>query len=140
MINACCLVDPLGLIDLTQEEEYQEINKFISKIFKRIEESVSFEPDVFPHELIKGKKADIYIFDYGGLGCGCEDTINHLYRSLIQAIQDRPNVLFIIYSAFSATHWFEPIVKEELGEDAKFPNIIIYDDYEKLDEILEWFR
>lgn len=115
-------VDFMGTNNQTQEDEYAQIKKDMSKI---IGPDFTYKSDIFPHE-IGNDPVDFYIMDYGGLLPGCDDTIRSLYRSLLEQIENKPNTLFIIWSSFTQ-RWYKEAIENSDYNITGF-NVVYYGD------------
>lgn len=135
-MKICALVDPIGLFDKTPEEEYKEIEKIFKEELNLKE--LSFQTGVMPHQL-KGMSPDIYVIDYGGMSWGADDRVASIFREVVNQVEDKPNVLFVIWSRFSF-EWYKTIVEEESKELAA-PNVIYVPhsiDGEEWDKMRRW--
>jgi len=137
-ISVFCLVDPMGVIDTTQEEEYKEIEKTFKRKFKDIGKIV-FKKNIYPGDL-KNRPVDMYVFDYGGMGMmGHADTIHSLLRFLLEAVENKPNTLFIMWSAMSS-RWYKELMEDENKELSSQPNVIFRGMGENwADQVRDWF-
>ena len=72
---------------------------------------------------IETKKYDILIFDFGGIGMGASDTAYSFSRQILHLIEDRPNTLFIAWTAFT-NKFLEEECEKELGS---YPNLLYRD-------------
>jgi len=149
-MKICAYVDFMGTTLHTPEEEYIFMKKAIMGFLDISEENLIFVKNVYPYEL-RNNPCDLYIFDYGGVMPGCYDTVFSHYRELVRQIQDKPNTLFLIWSAFSARNYYVDAVKEEMREAYKnsgglgfgheFPNVIIRDiDNSWVEDMYIWFK
>lgn len=115
-----CL-DFMGCGEMTQEDEYAEIEKQFRNILGN---KCSFIRNMYPYKL-SNDLVDIYIFDFGGMLPGCQDTIDSHVRDLIQQIEDHPNTLFVIWSNFTGRMFIELLEKEATEYLGSHHNIII---------------
>lgn len=105
--------DPMGSLDETPEQE--------SKYCKRWFKELIFEKKKFIFESTMGsmdletKKYDILVFDFGGIGIGASDTAYSFSRQILHLIEDRPNTLFIAWTAFT-NKFLEEECEKELGK------------------------
>ncbi len=103
----CALVDHMGCLDMTPEDEYKQIKTWMERILET--KDFVFKTDVHPWD-IKNLPVDVYIIDYGGIMPGCDSMIEGIYRSLIEQIEDKPNTLFVLWSQFTA-RWYEEMME-----------------------------
>jgi hypothetical protein len=115
-----CL-DFMGCGEMTQDDEYTEIEKQFCKILGK---KCSFVRDMYPH-LLSNDMVDIYVFDFGGMMPGCQDTIDSHVRELIKQIEDHPNTLFVIWSDFTGRMFLELLENESKKYLGAHHNIII---------------
>jgi len=118
-MKVCMFVDFMGGGGRTPEDEYGEIEDMFRMM---VPGGLFFERDIQPYDL-KNRPCDVYVFDFGGLLPGCDSLIESQYRVLIQAIEDRPNTLFVIWSTFSGRIYKE-FVEAEFPEHKNF-NVVI---------------
>lgn len=100
VIRACIFTDEIASYEVTQEEEYLEIEKLLATSLPA--HDFLFTRDVEPNEVLQ-KPMDLYAFDFGGL-CAVDMSGDYrlsLCRYILQAATERPNVLFIPLSSFS---------------------------------------
>lgn len=127
------LVDWMGTLDKNQTDEYDDIHIRMIEIIGH--ENFIYKTNVFPHQM-KNDKVDIFIMDFGGVMPGCEDTVQSHYRSLLEAIQEKPNTLFVIYSLFTE-RWYERTIEKYFPEFIA-PNVVYFSDDDSIDKIRSW--
>jgi hypothetical protein len=115
-------VDLMGCGDMSQEDEYLEIEKTFTSLFPN---KFVFKQNIFPHAL-KNDVCDIYVFDFGGIGMGCQDIADSHFRELITQIEDHQNILFVIWSGFTYERYMD-FVREESKELSAFHNVTYID-------------
>ena len=118
--------DPMAscVHDNDQGAEYDAIEKELQDVL--VEFDLSFERNIFPYQL-KNKPFDIYLFDFGGMTYGCEDTVASHFAELARQAEDHPSAVFIIYSTFSVRIYKECLENELGGEITEQPNVVLYD-------------
>ena len=135
-------VDPIGVMDMTPEEEMDYIEMLFREDIKGF--NFEFKRELTPHEL-SNQSVDVYVFDFGGLLPGCDSLIVSMYRDLLKQIEDHPNTLFFIYGALSPMYYkdeLEQMFGEELYEgELKFVNVVLKDtDGEWRGKIAQWLK
>jgi hypothetical protein len=125
--------DPMGSLGKTQEEEYEQLKKDLELVLGA---SVEAEFNVPPWHL-KNRSISLYIFDFGGMGIGCSDTVEGMLRELHKAAIEHPDTLFVIWSSFSWDR-YKDLMEYELGDAAKLPNVVCFDGWNR-EVILDWF-
>lgn len=132
-IKVWALVDCMGSLGKSDEEEYQEIRSDIEAVHGM---KVAFKTGKHPWMLAQ-QKVDAYIIDYGGLLPGSDDGIRSTYRSLLEQIQEKPNTLFVLYSAFTQ-RWYLGVM-EATAPELKAPNVLYRNDDDFEDKWRAWF-
>ena len=129
-------IDKYGAAGRTQEEEYKAAEGAFSEyILPGIK--ITFKRDVSPSDL-KNNRPDIYLLDYGGMFV-TDDMVDY-YRDFIQAAEDLPNTLFLVWSSWGAIRIYEQLLKCELKR-ALQPNVILWDCSDKeIKAIQDWFK
>lgn len=135
IISVHALVDPMGAGDMTQDDEYADIQKQISLALNN--SNVKLKGNVFPYDI---GRCDMYVFDYGGMLPGCDDMIDSLFRELLKAIVDRGDTLFVIYSTFTG-EMYKNFMRAERPELDGVGNVLFWTGTEADDKKLkEWFE
>jgi len=123
------LVDYMGTLGQTPDEEYEQIKKDMSSI---IGPDFIYKTEIFPHDL-KNDPVNFYIMDWGGILPGAEMTTLSIYRSLLEQIENKPNTLFIIWRTFTQRWYREAIENSDYSIDGH--NVVYFgaldDDAEK---------
>ncbi len=118
---AAAYFDPYASIGSSDDEEYQEAeDKLKENCFP--DENLIFKRKVFPHQLANSN-VRLYLFDIGGISCNPGANYDHLYNSLAEQARDRPDTLFVLWSAFTCRYFFD-IVTETYPDLVKLPNIV----------------
>lgn len=135
IVLAC--VDPMsaGIYDYDTDKEYEAMKEHLEDI---LEMPIEMTTNVYPHDL-GNRKFDLYVFDYGGMLWGCQDTVVDLHREFIKQAEDHPNSAFLIYSVFSS-RWYNEIIEDEFDTKSQ-PNVILHHDYSDsyLEKLQNWF-
>jgi hypothetical protein len=126
-MKVCTFVDFMGCGDLTPEDEYLEIRKWIENLLGI---PVEYETESHPAYL-DNKPVDIFIMDFGGMLPGCEDTIRSIYRELVRQVEEKPNTLFILYSAFTE-QWYKEVMQMVSPDLRDAHNVVYIRDEEKI--------
>lgn len=137
-MKIAALVDPMGTSRQSPDEEYAEILELFAEILGIDSQKIDFRKDVYPWELSNGSY-DVYVMDYGGMMPGCESTIASLFREMIRQIQEHPNTLFFIWSAFTAAYWYKLMIEEEFPEFVA-QNVIMRGVDDDAAKISVWFK
>ncbi len=126
----CALVDHMGCLDMTPEDEYEQIKTWMERILET--KDFVFKTDVQPWDL-KNQLVDVYIIDYGGVMPGCDGMIEGIYRELIKQIEEKPNTLFVLWSQFTC-RWYEEMM-EDVTPELKGFNVTKRMDWQTLSSI-----
>ena len=115
-------VDFMGAMDMSMKDEMD----YIQTMFKENFPDIKF---LFKRELPPGgleqTPVDLYVFDWGGVMPGCDDTTHSMYRSLVKQIEEKPNTLFVIWSSFSKRYYEDELAEAFPKEkDKKFHNVL----------------
>ncbi len=122
-IRVAMLVDFMASSFGSTEDEYKEIEGVLMETYP--DTTISFERKVFMHNLMR-KEYDIFVFDWGGLLPGCEDTTRSLYRMLLGLTRKHEDRLYIMWSAFTE-RYFKDAANEEFPEFIA-PNVVYRQD------------
>lgn len=147
LIRAGLNVDDVASYMSTQEEEYEEIEKWLSETLPN--HQFKFTRDFPPQDLMT-KKLELYLFDYGGL---CKYDLSGacregLARRILEAAKEKPNTLFVPWSKMTLDYW-KFAAEEFFPELVTEPNVYIpdparfYDDLERsmlTSKLKEWFQ
>ncbi len=121
LIRACLSTDEFASAMTTQEEEYEGIETFLRETLPT--RDFLFTRNVNP-TLVKHKPMELYLFDFGGL---CRVDLFGRQREdfcgqILSAAKDRPNVLFIPWTAMTLQFW-RFVVEEFFPELMSEPNV-----------------
>ena len=134
------LVDFMAHGGMTPEEEMDFIEMEVKDFLPGF--SINFEREVRPHDL-KNKPIDMYVFDFGGLLPGCDGLLSSMYGELLTQIEDRPNVLFLIWSTISKIYLKDEIL-DRFDDEKVCPNVIYNLGYSERGQMIkgirEWFE
>ena len=128
------LVDFMGCMDMTPEEEYCYIREWFEDA---LETKFIFKSDKYPHDL-ENEKVDIYVIDFGGLLPGCDSAIASVYRELLTQIGEKPNTLFILWSQFTFD-WYKDMMTE-VAPDLEGFNVIKKGAKDFVERLKDWVR
>jgi hypothetical protein len=135
-MKICALVDPMTSSLQTQEEEYAEIKEWFCNELRLDPNEITFLTDVMPHKL-QGMSPDVYVIDYGGMMPGADDLVRHIFRDVIEQIDNKPNTLFVIWSQLSFS-WYKELIEQESPELIA-PNVVFAMADDGWDRIRKWF-
>ena len=81
---------------------------------------------------------DILIFDFGGIGLSCSGLVSSLSRMILKLIEEKPNTLFVAWTAFT-NDYLKDECEKELGD---YPNLICRDMNNEIviKKIKEWIK
>ena len=144
-ISVMAYVDPVGEVS----DEYAKIKERIKAILPEIPKII-FKVVVFDDsekkigisttEFFDGK-ADLYIYDYGGMsGMGSDFLVQSNHEDLAKKIENEPGRLFILWSEFTSDSFWDQI-RIESSWLLRANNILtINDDPNKFDhKVASWF-
>lgn len=119
---------------MSKEEEYDFTEKEFKEHLSNF--NLTFIRDITPYDL-KNRSIDVYVFDFGGLMPGADELIISQYRGLIKQIEEKPNMLVILWGGLADIYYKDILYEIFEEENKKFPNVIMkhktYDDiYEKI--------
>lgn len=100
-LDVSILVDWMGNYDETQDEEYDRIGDEIRKCF---DQPVMLKYNVMPWNV--DRLCKLYVFDFGGVLPGAEDTVNGILRSVANLANERPSLAVLIYSEITFTNFY----------------------------------
>ncbi len=115
--------------DNDPNKEYDDIEAVLKELF--VDYKLNFKRNIYPHQL-KNDTCNIYLFDFGGLLPGCEDTIKSHFKSFIEQADDHPNTIFLLYSRFTE-RWYKEVMEFEYSNrtdkqfNVLFWNTLTYD-------------
>ena len=133
MIKVCAFVDRIGSGTTTPDEEYAYIKK---EIEDALDQEILFKKNISPWQL-KNEPCDCYVIDYGGISTGGSRDI-FFFKDVLSIVQEKPNTLFVLWSAFSERFYQETI--EEENPTFKAPNVVFLSDSDNYkDQIKLWF-
>lgn len=102
------LIDPS--FDMDSNDELAEIKEYFEYHFPK--EKWEFEGLVGEVQHFVDRKADIYVYDFGGIGVGAPGLVNSTNRALVKKIENEPGRLFIIWSQFTSDVFWEQAEKD----------------------------
>ncbi len=154
-MKVCAFVDFAGTTNfkgefVSPDDEYKEIEATIRRWLP--EKNITFKTEVQPHEL-ENMPCDLYVFDWGGASIG-NSMLEHFTEDLITQAQEKPNTLFVIWSAFCGPTYLGMVGNYNIPNLVKIdaerelylyrnevqPNVLITDigaDFER--RFKEWF-
>jgi hypothetical protein len=127
--------DFAGTMGMSVLDECAETREMFREAFPN---PFTFKFNVQPYQLANDRP-DIYLFDYGGVGPGCEDSVAAIYRSLITQIEDHPSVLFVLYSTFTV-RWYVELMREDGKDFEAYPNVVFGTEDSWKKAVSEWFQ
>lgn len=125
--------DPMGSLGKTQEEEYEQLKTDLESVLGT---NIDAEFNIPPWKL-QNRSIPLYIFDFGGIGLGCYDTVNGMLKQLHEAAVEHPNTLFVIWSSFTWER-YKDVMEYEMRETAKLPNVVCFDGWNR-EVFYDWF-
>jgi len=145
-MKACIAIDDASFSSTHREESLgiqQQLVIQCGDIWTFVEHDPLFFKDA--------PKADVYVVDFGGLGVGygSNSSAERCCHQLVQAIEDNPGRLYIIWSAWTM-RWYKDMLRDILVaampldadvDDVKVElpaNVIVYDYSSSWDEIRAW--
>lgn len=134
-LRLAVIVDPMASSISTTEEEIQTI-------VDQLEDATGINMKLVASgqgaQVIKGKKIDVVVIDYGGMSFGSGDTVKAQVDYVYHWAEDNPSSLMIIWTPFTANFYQE--VVDEFGE---LNNAFVADGFEADlragEKIKEWF-
>lgn len=115
-MKTAIIVDPVGCMDYTPEDEIAAYTKRYERLLGRklkVTTPAYVDPDM---------DAELVIYDFGGLMPG-SDLMNSNARTLVQWAADHPNALVVIMSEFTYRNYVK-YEAEELGL-MNLPNMVV---------------
>lgn len=115
-------VDFMGSGDMEMKDEMEYIEMEFKDQFPDIK--FLFKREMHPRDL-KQTPIDLYVFDWGGVMPGCDRLTEIIYNELVEQIGEKPNTLFVIWSAFSKRFYEDELAHTFPNEkDKKFHNVV----------------
>ena len=127
--------DPCATSNMTLDDEYAKMKLEFELL---LGEAVHFVSNMAPERLME-RKVDAYAFDWGGAGMtGAGGFQRHYFRAFMQVVEDKPDTLFVIFSAWTARE-LGRYVRDDIGKELlDMPNVCLYNG-EFPPKAFEWF-
>jgi len=123
------IVDPMGVLDVTPEEEIKEIER---QLARHLGDSykLNFHKtfDCGLGDLLL-KQLDILVVDYGGLLPGATGLIDSVMRAVRKYLEEHPSCTLVLWSQCTKDYYMDSVYSEEgvIGDSIEEgENILVY--------------
>ena len=133
-INILMLVDFMASSFGSTEDEYKEIEGYMTELFPDCE--LTFQREFYMHKFreIDESAWDIFVMDWGGIMPGAQGLTDSIYKNLVELTYEYPSKLFLLWSTFTRRLYIDAVGVRESKR-------LLHEELEKLiaPNVVPWF-